>query len=286
MSMKIKSQNGSAHVVIIVCLVLALTGALGWIFWQNFISKDEASKNITNYAECAADKNSKIQESYPEVCVTKDGKSFTNPDQKIEEDLTVDACTEHEKICFTYPQSWAYSEESKQFDGGAGTVYRDENELVSADKKIKLSISTGIGQLGGLCDPENASGYVQTVETRTVKVSFSNPDQNHTSDLYAVKVIVNTDTGRFVPGVLLSNSKILTKIGRHERCTTGYTDLFHQKNGSEGYSLMLFSSLPFFNLGAESSAKEPAYDTYDEAKAALNSQALKEAFDIILSAHY
>lgn len=77
-------QSGSAHVVIIVCLAVALLGALGWIFWQNFVSTDNKSGNITNYAECAADEGSRIQESYPEVCVTKDGKSFTNPDQVLE----------------------------------------------------------------------------------------------------------------------------------------------------------------------------------------------------------
>lgn len=77
-----RNQSGSAHVIIIIALVGALIGALGWIFWQNFIAKDSAS-SISNYAECAADKDSKIQESYPEVCVTKDGKSFTNPGQKV-----------------------------------------------------------------------------------------------------------------------------------------------------------------------------------------------------------
>lgn len=33
---KISSQNGSAHAVIIVILIVALIGALGFIFWQNF----------------------------------------------------------------------------------------------------------------------------------------------------------------------------------------------------------------------------------------------------------
>jgi len=82
--MKNTRQSGSAHIIIIIFLVLALVAALGWIFWQNFVSKDEESKNITNYAECVADKDSKIQASYPEVCVTKDGDRFVNPDQKLE----------------------------------------------------------------------------------------------------------------------------------------------------------------------------------------------------------
>jgi hypothetical protein len=34
------SQTGSAHVIIIVVLVVALIGALGFVFWQNFIQND------------------------------------------------------------------------------------------------------------------------------------------------------------------------------------------------------------------------------------------------------
>jgi cytoskeletal protein RodZ len=40
------SQKGSAHVVIIVILVIALLGALGFVFWKNFIYKEvETDKN-------------------------------------------------------------------------------------------------------------------------------------------------------------------------------------------------------------------------------------------------
>lgn len=39
-----KTQKGSAHVVIVIVLVVALLGALGFIFWQNFVKPDEATK--------------------------------------------------------------------------------------------------------------------------------------------------------------------------------------------------------------------------------------------------
>lgn len=42
-----KKQNGSAHVVIIIILVVALICALGFVFWQNFI-KSDSTKEITN----------------------------------------------------------------------------------------------------------------------------------------------------------------------------------------------------------------------------------------------
>lgn len=45
-------QQGSAHVAVVIVLVVALLGALGFIFWQNFIKKDDTTKqNATTSAE-------------------------------------------------------------------------------------------------------------------------------------------------------------------------------------------------------------------------------------------
>lgn len=41
-----KQQKGSAHVVIVSILVVALIGALGFTFWQNFINKDDGEKTV------------------------------------------------------------------------------------------------------------------------------------------------------------------------------------------------------------------------------------------------
>lgn len=48
---KTLSQKGSAHAVIIVILVAALLGALGFIFWQNFMNKDTSDTNNTTKVE-------------------------------------------------------------------------------------------------------------------------------------------------------------------------------------------------------------------------------------------
>ena len=59
-------QKGSAHVIIIAGLVLLLLGALGFIFWQNFINKSDkqsatAQPAVANKVE---QKNTKAKESY------------------------------------------------------------------------------------------------------------------------------------------------------------------------------------------------------------------------------
>jgi type II secretory pathway pseudopilin PulG len=48
-------QTGSAHVVIIVILVIALLGTLGFVFWQNFINKDSATQDSTTNTQSAED---------------------------------------------------------------------------------------------------------------------------------------------------------------------------------------------------------------------------------------
>ncbi|HEY1085479.1 MAG TPA: hypothetical protein VGE34_02005 [Candidatus Saccharimonadales bacterium] len=43
--MKKRYQSGSASAVAIICLVLALVVALGWIFYTNFVAKEEPKKD-------------------------------------------------------------------------------------------------------------------------------------------------------------------------------------------------------------------------------------------------
>lgn len=45
-----KSQKGSAHVIVTILLVVALLGALGFIFWQNVISKNSSLDTTANSA--------------------------------------------------------------------------------------------------------------------------------------------------------------------------------------------------------------------------------------------
>ena len=73
-------QKGSTQVVIVIVLIIALLGALGYVLWTKFASN---TAEPTNFADCKAMAGSSMQESYPEVCRTKGGKSFTNPDQKV-----------------------------------------------------------------------------------------------------------------------------------------------------------------------------------------------------------
>jgi len=81
--MKKLDIKGFGTIEVILFLVLVgIIGGIGWYVWQNKQKTDKLN-SISTFAECKAGSASKLQESYPEVCVTKNGKSFPNPDQKI-----------------------------------------------------------------------------------------------------------------------------------------------------------------------------------------------------------
>lgn len=46
---KSNNQSGSAHAVVIIILIMAILGLLGFIFWQNFVQKKDATptKSVT-----------------------------------------------------------------------------------------------------------------------------------------------------------------------------------------------------------------------------------------------
>jgi len=77
---KALSQKGSAHVVIIVILVVALLGTLGFVFWQNFIDKKPVAKN--NESSKTEDTKSKPKDEYKgwkTYTSTRDGYSIRYP---------------------------------------------------------------------------------------------------------------------------------------------------------------------------------------------------------------
>lgn len=80
MANKSLSQKGSAHIVIIIILVVALLGVLGFVFWQNFIDKKPVTKND----ESSKNENTQNQptdeyEGWKTYTSTRDGYSIKYP---------------------------------------------------------------------------------------------------------------------------------------------------------------------------------------------------------------
>lgn len=91
-----KSERGAGAVeLVLILLVVAIVGFVGWFVWQSQQSVDKtytdaakttatASKSaVTSFTACKSATGSMMLETYPEQCVTKDGKKFTDPGQTI-----------------------------------------------------------------------------------------------------------------------------------------------------------------------------------------------------------
>lgn len=65
------------QVFISACLVAILGGLFG-VFALVGYALD--APKVADYTQCTKANGSTLQESYPEICVTKDGQRFQNPD--------------------------------------------------------------------------------------------------------------------------------------------------------------------------------------------------------------
>lgn len=91
--MKHKTQSGFAYFALVaIIVILAAVGGVGYyVYHKNHESKKNDSSNsqtqsddkttakVTTYEECTKATGSKIQETFPQVCITKAGQTFTQP---------------------------------------------------------------------------------------------------------------------------------------------------------------------------------------------------------------
>jgi len=113
-------QSGSTHVIIIVILIIALLGTLGFVFWKNYINKDDTKKVETG--------TSAKKEDIPKPVTYKTYQADTHP------------------ISFQYPDSWTL--ENAKADNNYG-FHRSVD--VKTNKGDVVSFFTGGQGIGGTC---------------------------------------------------------------------------------------------------------------------------------------
>lgn len=258
--MKRHNQTGSTHVVVAGILVVALLGALGFIFYQNFIVKNTSkTANTSNAADTStpAASNTPVQ---PATAKT--------------------ACSEQEKLCFTYPVSWkaTVGSTSKTFAKDGSTIKQDNVTLTPNNGDMTLFLTNTISQIGGSCDPASSTDNFETIESYKTALTVSGGDYS-TPEVYAIKAIIKSDTGRgYEAGVMLTNLKLVESVGNHGPCVM-YASVIPAKNTS-GYGDMQFTNDKF-------GGDPPAYvASRSDALNKLNTTSYKEAFEILKSVHY
>ena len=259
-------QNGSTEAVLIVILVLALLSALGWIFWQNFMQP--------------ANTNNTASAPQPSASSSVAAKN-------------IEHCLSGAKLCFDYPSSWKIEKTTESYpaegsqdwkDNGNKSTYDFEGvKIMSNDQTAKLHLETGIGQLGGTCDPQ-ASGQLSVIDSEDTAIKTKNM-QGQDATVRAVSVILQKD-GKYGVGVFLTNQNNIQKGKDISACETGYADLIEQKFGAiDGFNNMRFSSMQMLD-GSVKIYDNSSLSSVDEAKKALKSPHYLEAFEVLQSVKY
>jgi len=81
MNRKERKELAISEIVLIILAVIGVAVVV-WLAWARPLQTSSATVN--SFSDCKAADQSVLQTSYPEVCVTHDGKRFVNPDQKVE----------------------------------------------------------------------------------------------------------------------------------------------------------------------------------------------------------
>lgn len=261
-----RTEQGDAHSVVIICLVLALIAALGWIFYQNVIHK-EASRKDTELAVAHQDEGQNKD--------TQNKKEDNVPSETT-------SCMHYEKLCLTYPAGWKYTSKQSSIDLGDGSVAIDVDTLMSPDKAVSLQVENGIGQIGGACIPESTNDGTTEAAQKTGLALAGFDRETQESHLYAVKLVIPRGSG-YLPVVALTASKSIVEVGRQAGCNFMYSTLFGGKaNQGAGMDLVSVST----DRSWHKEGGEPKTMSFSKAKKKLDSKYFNELYSILQTAHY
>lgn len=154
---KAHTQQGSAHIIVIVALAVALAGTLGVVFYQNFIAKKSA--------------DSRSETTAIDTQSTSDTKTTTSSDTTKTttvalKDGSIDASF-GTRLTFKYPETWKLAQ---TMSGTAGTdsAWTQTTTLTSPSGKYKVGYNVGAGGgIGGSCASID-TGNVATVAYQAV----------------------------------------------------------------------------------------------------------------------
>ena len=252
-----RTESGSAHVVIITVLAVALIGAVGTLFWQNVINKPKDSE--TKVATSTS----------PTPSSTPSTKTY---------------CAPVEKLCFDYPSTWKVSSESV----GAETDGIVESIRVSDDKgQSWLHLETGLTGVGGTCGDVGDS-YVKVLSTHTTAITGSylvtkNTEQWYGSTVYAAGLAVyDGDSKNWTISMGLNTAKAVQSIGKINPCDVGLGVVNGKNAKAEGMS----SPGPFVFKYDTGSDTAKTYASEAAAAAALSTDGATKAFATLQSTRY
>lgn len=243
---KQKYQSGFAHLAIIIVLIVALLGTLGFVYYQNFVAKKDDQTTKTATSSSNKDTSAKI--------VATNYKTYT--------DNVFNAS-------FQYPENWTVSSVDVPM-----TDYPHWNRSVEVKNEKGLVISKlilGVSGLGGSCADENGNA-------RTTKYSVldSTVSSIKAKESVAVNFVIgpsnNSQKGDYV--AYLGMSDTYTNNGDYQVCV--FYNLFEssiETGNGDGYLIDFGSGYSYAIYFA----------TIDDAKKYMQSDEYKEIKKMLLS---
>ncbi len=179
-----QSQTGSAHVIVIVLLVVALLGTLGFVFYQNFIAKkeDNSTKQVVTQTNTDASATTTTQVAFNSSIYELD-----------------------------YPKNgWSVSTEKLN-----GSIYgSSKTKLINQAKNVQVEFTVTEGGLGGSCDVNDGLklSYYKVYDTPVKKLTDE--------PLYLVESMVDATGGGYyyTIGLTPDDGKTHATVG-DSRCT-------------------------------------------------------------------
>jgi hypothetical protein len=176
------NQSGSAHVIIIVVLSVALVAALGFVFWQNFLQQKDTGDT------------SETQSS-----------SMTKSEKKAEQEYKTFSSELLNNVSFQYPAEWTVKESAvgeTDYQVVTITVRDEDNERVA-----RLQTN---GQLGGACETPTTYTTLDTVKADVTAVEPTNfsltaavdPDGGYQVNYGLTYIYRTLESGQVCPNML------------------------------------------------------------------------------------
>lgn len=277
-----RKDSGSGVLIAVVgILILAIIALLIGTYWNN--ARQDAVAHITDFASCKADAGSRIQESYPETCVTSDGRNFTGPNDAtptVPDEKLKTYCTTGEQLCFKYPESWTVTNNK---DANSKSRGPDRLDVASADKTLNLNLESGIYGIGGTCDPQNRVTVNVLESTEIPKLKGFKTDYTYSLDKPRVARVVLPEEGKYSPALYVASDSQYTNVSVLKACGIYFSNLIEGKRtditdrGADKKEHGLFK----FGL-----SKTQKFDTLKEAKAAYSTASYQQAAAILASLYY
>jgi len=174
---KQKYESGFAHLIIIIVVIVVLLGALGFVYWQNNIKKND---------DTAQDKPVIINGTDKNITATADTKTLSfNPSAK-------------NLAFFTYPSDWTIERTTSEgVDNISATEGSDNIKIYSPSKKVYVEIQYVVVNVpfGFECFEAEYDQYVSFLSTSLMGY----PDM-----AYVESVVKNVNDGYFYESYLIS----------------------------------------------------------------------------------